>query len=438
MLQVMTLGLAGSLLGVAAGARRGRGCDPAGRSAASTSLLASVHYGADLERGRCRASAIGVLVSLLFSLVPLLRGASRQAVAAAARRDARGRGATRLGRAWRPCSVSAGAGRAHGLAGGVAARRRSSSAPGFAALRRAAPGRPRCWSRAIAPLRAARGRSPLRHAVLHLSRPGNQTRVDPARRRPRALLHRRRPRRCRRTCSRSSRSDVGADAPDMFLLDIQRGPGRRRARVPGDPAHGAGGVAAAFRCCARGSPASAGEDVTLESFEDVRGAAARSAASTPSPIATDLEAQRARRRGRVLAGGRRPDAEVSIEQSMRERFSDCTSATRCGSTSSAGPSTPRVTASATSSGATRAPAASCSCSGPGVLEQAPQTYIAPAQGPGRTRRRGRGSSTTWSRAFPNVSVIDFREILETVRDVMSQGHARHHRRRRPGARSAAC
>ena len=73
MLQVMTLGLAGSLLGVAHGAAA-RSPRFRWRSAASsTSLLAEVHYGVTLERRARRGSAIGVLVSLLFSVVPLLQ-----------------------------------------------------------------------------------------------------------------------------------------------------------------------------------------------------------------------------------------------------------------------------------------------------------------------------------------------------------------------------
>ena len=71
MLQVMTLGLAGSLLGVGAGARRARG-DPADagrRRRRSWRRRTTASAGAR----RRRASAIGVLVSLLFSVVPLLQ-----------------------------------------------------------------------------------------------------------------------------------------------------------------------------------------------------------------------------------------------------------------------------------------------------------------------------------------------------------------------------
>jgi putative ABC transport system permease protein len=56
---------------------------------------------------------------------------------------------------------------------------------------------------------------------------------------------------------------------------------------------------------------------------------------------------------------------------------------------------------------------------PGVFETAPQTYVAPLKGPGDVQARARFQHDLVVR-FPNVSVIDFHEILETVRDVMSR------------------
>src|SRR6185369_11100497 len=69
MLQVMTLGLAGSLLGVAI-ARLAIGAIPLALGP-STSLLASVHYVVNW-RIALQGVTIGVLISLLFSIVPLL------------------------------------------------------------------------------------------------------------------------------------------------------------------------------------------------------------------------------------------------------------------------------------------------------------------------------------------------------------------------------
>ncbi len=56
---------------------------------------------------------------------------------------------------------------------------------------------------------------------------------------------------------------------------------------------------------------------------------------------------------------------------------------------------------------------------PGVLDQAPQTFVSPLKGPADLQARGRFQHDLVER-FPNVSVIDFREVLETLRDVMSK------------------
>ncbi len=56
---------------------------------------------------------------------------------------------------------------------------------------------------------------------------------------------------------------------------------------------------------------------------------------------------------------------------------------------------------------------------PGTLEEAPQTFIAPLKGPNGPAARAKFQHDLVGR-FPNVSVIDFHEILETIRDVMSK------------------
>jgi putative ABC transport system permease protein len=56
---------------------------------------------------------------------------------------------------------------------------------------------------------------------------------------------------------------------------------------------------------------------------------------------------------------------------------------------------------------------------PGVLDDAPQTFIAPLKGPDGSAARALFQHTLVER-FPNVSVIDFHEILATIRDVMSK------------------
>ena len=56
---------------------------------------------------------------------------------------------------------------------------------------------------------------------------------------------------------------------------------------------------------------------------------------------------------------------------------------------------------------------------PGSLDDAPQTFIAPLKGPNDPAARAKFQHDLVEQ-FPNVSVIDFHEILETVRDIMSK------------------
>jgi putative ABC transport system permease protein len=56
---------------------------------------------------------------------------------------------------------------------------------------------------------------------------------------------------------------------------------------------------------------------------------------------------------------------------------------------------------------------------PGPFDAAPQTYVSPLRGPGTPEARARFQHDLVEK-FPNVSVIDFREVLDTVRDVMSK------------------
>jgi putative ABC transport system permease protein len=56
---------------------------------------------------------------------------------------------------------------------------------------------------------------------------------------------------------------------------------------------------------------------------------------------------------------------------------------------------------------------------PGVLDDAPQTFVSPLKGPADPSARGRFQHDLVER-FPNVSVIDFRDILVEIRDVMGK------------------
>ena len=213
-LQVMTLGLAGSLLGVAMA--RGVLASIPLMLGASTSILAQAHYGVSWSAA-VQGIAIGVLVSLLFSVVPLLQvrfikpSLLLRDESVRRARDWTGIGGDRRG--------LAGAGRAHRLAGGVAQGRHRGLRWVRGARRGPASGGPRAGRahRAAGELAVvpapARGPAPVA--------PGQPDARDPARGRPRRLLHRRRPiaageparasSRCRwpptrRTCSCSTSS----------------------------------------------------------------------------------------------------------------------------------------------------------------------------------------------------------------------------------------
>jgi putative ABC transport system permease protein len=159
-----------------------------------------------------------------------------------------------------------------------------------------------------------------------------------------------------------------------------------------------------------------GRDTALESYEDVRarGSLAREYTVT---YRDRLESNE-----RIVAGrfwtGASADPEVSVEQGLHERFNinvgDTVRFDILGRVVSA-----RV-------GSIREVDWKDSRNGgfmfvfrPGALDDAPQTFISPLRGPATLEARGRLEHDIVQR-FPNVSVIDFHEILETVRDVMSK------------------
>ena len=114
-------------------------------------------------------------------------------------------------------------------------------------------------------------------------------------------------------------------------------------------------------------------------------------------------------RGVDGARASRPRSRLHVGDTMR-------------STSSAGRSRRGSPASARSTGATRATAASCSCSA--RVRSTRRRRRSSRRSRAARRRRGRGCSTIWSQQFPNVSVIDFREILEHRARHHVEGHAR--------------
>jgi len=407
-LQVMALGLAGSLLGVA----MARGVIAAIPLALgeSTSLLAQAHYGV---RGSAAAQGvgIGVLVSLLFAVVPLLQ--VRFIKPSLLLRDE----SVRRRRDWLSAATMAAVSAALvALTAWQAASLRVGLVvcAGFAGLAVVLHFAGRGLVALVAPLSASRS-FPLRHAVLHLSRPGNQTRVIllavglgaffivGVRSLQASLLG-------------EFSVQVDASAPDMFLLDIQKPQVEGVRAFLGDRSHGAGEFQLIPVMRARVTGVT-GRETTLESPEAVRQSGMSIGREFTITYRDQLEANE-----RIVDGafwsGPSPDPEVSVEREIATRarlhVGDTIRFDILGRTVS-----PRITSIRDVEWRESRNGGFVFVFRPGVLDSAPQTFVAPLKGPGAPADRARFQHDLVVR-FPNVSVIDFHEILEAIRDVMSK------------------
>jgi putative ABC transport system permease protein len=201
----------------------------------------------------------------------------------------------------------------------------------------------------------------------------------------------------------------------MFLMDVQRGQADGVRAFLQDPAHGAGQFRLIPVLRARVTGVD-GRETQLESFEDVRarGSLAREYTIT---YRDRIEANETISDGRFWDG---PSAEpeVSIEDGIHERFR-----INVGDTVRFDILGRKIAAKVTS---IRRVDWKDSRNGgfmfvfrPGVLDNAPQMFIAPLKGPNGVDARARFQHDLVS-AYPNVSVIDFHEILATIQDVMSK------------------
>ena len=412
LLQVLTLGLAGSVLGVALAGVAVAALPWALSGALPTpeaSPLGALEYritGSAAAQG----AGIGVLVSLLFSIVPLLQ--VRAVKPSVLLRDERPRAPVDWVRAVSVAGVSAGLALLAAWQAG-SWRIGLSVCAGFGALALALALTGRLLMHGIAPL--ARTRSfPLRHGVLHLIRPGNQTRVILLAVGlgaffivgVRSLQH---------SLLRELSIQAADDAPDMFLMDIQQDQADGVRRFLADPTRGVGQwrLIPVLRARVTGIE---GRDVQLERFEDVRarGSLAREYTVT---YRDRLEANETVVDGRFWSG---PSAEpeVSIEWGLHDRFrigvGDVVRFDILGQTVRARVSSVReVEWSDARNGGFMF------VFRPGVLERAPHGFIAPVKGPTDVAGRVRFQHDLVER-WGNVSVIDFRDVLVTIRDVMSR------------------
>ncbi|MES1256670.1 MAG: FtsX-like permease family protein, partial [Acidobacteriota bacterium] len=216
---------------------------------------------------------------------------------------------------------------------------------------------------------------------------------------------------------------VSEDAPDMFLLDIQRTQVEGVRAFLADPATGTGH--GQFLPVLRARVVSVG-GVEAGTVEDARSAPGRDDASRGArgllreytvTYRDHLEANE-----RVVAGrfwtGASPEAEVSVEEGLHERaginLGDTVRFDILGRVVDA-----RVTSVRNVEWRDSRNGGFMFVFRPGVLDAAPQTFIAPLKGPPGPAARARFQHDLVAR-YPNVSVIDFHDILETIRDVMGK------------------
>ena len=411
MTQVLLLGAAGSVLGVALAA---------GVIAAVPSFVGDLTELMQVDFGLTATAvlqglAIGLLVSILFSLVPLLEVRHvkpslllRQDVPSSPGVDwlkwaVTGAVATALVAvaAWQAGSLEIGL----MLSGGFVATAFVLQMTGVALVR------------AVQPLRYSRSFA-LRQAVLRIARPGNQTRV--------ILLavglgafFILGVRTLQINLLRDFAIQAGPEAPDMFLIDVQQDQRDRLAAFL-DEANGAAPGPKVIPTLRARVVAVQGREMDLDSYENVRGRGLSREYTVT--YRSDLE------ENEELVDGEwwsdepmQGEAEVSIE----DRFSDSDNDGRFrrGSRIQVGDQmsfdvlgriiTARVTSVRRVDWQDFRAGGFMFVFRPGTFDSAPHTYISALQGPREPEARAR-MQTALVTQFPNVTVIDLREILQTI------------------------
>jgi putative ABC transport system permease protein len=438
MTQVLLLGLAGSALGVALAA---------GVIAAIPSFVGELAAMLPVDYGLTPSAvlhglAVGLLVSVLFSIVPLLE-VRHVKPSLLLRQDAR----PPAGFDWVKWSVTAVV--AAALVG-VASWQAGSVevglllCAGFVATAFVLHLAGLAIIRAVQPLRYSRSFA-LRQAVLHVTRPGNQTRV--------ILLavglgafFILGVRSLQANLLRDFSVQVGPDAPDMFLIDIQSD---QRDGVAAflDDANGSAPPPRLMPTLRARVVAVEGQDVELESYQEMRGRGlSREYTVTYRPY---LEANE-----EVIDGEWWADEpltgepEVSVEERIVERRifdpdrqerggrggrggapadgmrseDDAFGRIRVGDRMRFDVLGRIVTARITS--VRRVDWQDFRAGGfmfvfrPGTFDGAPHTFISSLQAPADPAARARMQADLIAR-FPNVSVIDLREILQTFQSIVS-------------------
>lgn len=404
--QVAVLGLAGSVLGVGLAYMAVRSIP---------SLLAGVAPGVDIEYGLSvpavmQGLGIGVLVSLLFSLVPLLEirhvkpSLLLRDEARSRRPDAVQVIVTALVVAglvvltvWQAGSLRIGM----VVAGGFAATAIVLHVAGTLLIR------------AIRPLARARSFA-LRHAVLQLSRPGSQMRI--------VLLAVGLGtffiigvRSLQENLISQFAVNVKPDSPDMFLIDIQRDQVEPiRAAIA---AYQPGGTPAArvvpvLRARVVGV---SGREINLDNYEDVRGRGSLAREYTVT-YRDALEPNEKVIAGKIWEATPSEQPEVSIEKFISDQFKinvgDTVRFDVLGRTIAA-----KVTSVREVEWADSRAGGFMFVFRPGVIDKAPHSFVSFLRGPQDREARAR-LQVDLVKAAPNVSVIDGREVLDTIKSVV--------------------
>lgn len=406
--QVLALGLLGCVWGVALAA---------GVVAAvpyfvgDVAGLKGVEYGLTVS-AVAQGVSVGLLVSLLFALVPLLEVRHvkpslllRQETTAPPGFDwvrwtttALAAGVLVVIAAWQAGSVRI----ALILCGGFVGTSIVLHAAGLLLIR------------AVQPLRYTRSFA-IRQAVLHLSRPGSQTSV--------ILLavglgtfFILGVRALQSNLVEDFSIQMGEDAPDFFMLDVQTDQ-RDALAAYVDRANGDQPGPTLMPVLRARVISVQGKEINLESFEDVRGRGSLAREYTVT-YRDALEHNEEILDGEWWSPEPTSLPEVSIEESLQERFD-----IRPGDSMAFDVLGRRVVARVAN--VRRVNWRDFRTGGfmfvfsPQTFAGAPHTYISTATGPADPQARGALVAGVVGR-FPNVSVIDLREVLDTVRGVVEQ------------------
>jgi putative ABC transport system permease protein len=407
MTQVLLLGVAGSLLGVGIAAVV---------IAAVPALVGNLAAVLHVEYGLTAAAvaqgfAIGLLVSVLFSLVPLLDVRHvkpslllRHDIPPASRIDwvkwvitAAVAACLVAVAAWQAGSVKVGL----MLSGGFVATAFVLHMAGLVLVR------------AVQPLRHSRSFA-LRQAVLHIARPGNQTRV--------ILLavglgtfFILGVRTLQANLLQDFAVQVGDDAPDMFLIDIQADQKDSLAAFI-DRENGAEAAPNVIPVLRARIVGVRGREVNLETYEQVRGRGSLSREYTVTyrpRLNPNEELLQGRWWADTPGAG---EAEVSIEESLQQRFriniGDEMTFDVLGRMIPA-----RVTSIRKVNWRDYRSGGFMIVFRPGPFDQAPHSYISSVNGPRDPGARSRMQAAIVAR-YPNVSVIDLREVLDTIQSIV--------------------